>query len=135
MIRNYVIGTIVLIIIDTIWLLAVMNKSFSNMVYNIQGQPMSLNIPYALIVYILLGIGVTYFGINRVDKDAPLMSSLINGGLFGLICYGVFDFTNMTIFKNYDTTTALLDTAWGGILCTLTTYISYKIINLIDESY
>ena len=114
--KKYFVGFIILLIIDLAWLALFMGKRFGDMVKKIQGQEMLFNPIGAIVAYILLGIGVVHFGINRVDPRNPLTSSIINGGLFGLLCYGIFDFTNFAIFKNYELSTAIIDTLWGGIL-------------------
>lgn len=129
-IKNYFAGFLILLIIDLAWLMLFFGKKFGQMAYNIQGEAMTLKPVYGFIAYLLLGIGVTYFGINRVNKDEPIKSSIINGGLFGLVCYGIFDFTNLAIFKDYQLSTAIIDTLWGGFLCTVTTYLSHKFLVL-----
>jgi uncharacterized membrane protein len=105
-----------------------MGPKFGAMVNNIQGSTMVVNWMYGFVSYLLLGIGTTYFGTNRVDKNNALYSSIINGGLFGLVTYGIFDFTNLAIFKDYELVTAILDTLWGAFLCASTSYISHKIL-------
>jgi len=108
---------IILTIIDSIYLY--LTKSlFEKMVSQIQNSDIQIRLNGAIMVYILLTIGLYYFIIkeNRLPYEAVLL---------GLVIYGVFDFTNYAIFKNYDIYIGLLDTVWGGILCGLTTYIYY----------
>jgi uncharacterized membrane protein len=108
---------IILTIIDSVYLY--LTKSlFQKMVFQIQNSDMNIRLNSAVMVYLLITIGLYYFIIkeNRTIYEA---------GLLGLIIYGVFDFTNYTMFKNYDIYVGLMDTMWGGLLCTLTTYIYY----------
>lgn len=108
---------IILTIIDSIYLY--LTKSlFEKMVSQIQNSDIQIRLNGAIMVYILLTIGLYYFIIkeNRLPYEAVLL---------GLVIYGVFDFTNYAIFKNYDIYIGLIDTVWGGILCGLTTYIYY----------
>jgi uncharacterized membrane protein len=56
--------------------------------------------------------------------------SLQYGGLFGLILYGVYNFTNITIFSNYNIITALIDTIWGSFAYFITVYMSLLIFNV-----
>jgi len=132
-IKNYFVGSFILLILDLAWLTLFMNKKFGGMVFRIQGDGIKLNLMAGVVAYFLLGLGVTYFGINRVNPDDPFVSSMINGGLLGLVIYGVFDFTNMAIFKNYELGTALIDTLWGVFLCSTTTYLSHKFLLLLNE--
>jgi uncharacterized membrane protein len=108
---------IILTIIDSVYLY--LTKSlFQKMVFQIQNSDMNIRLNSAVMVYLLITIGLYYFIIkeNRTIYEA---------GLLGLIIYGVFDFTNYTMFKNYDIYVGLIDTMWGGLLCALTTYIYY----------
>ena len=126
--KKYLVGFIILLIIDLVWLMLFMGKRFEKMVFKIQGENMTLSPFAAIIAYILLGIGLVHFGIDLVDQNNPIKSSILNGGLFGLLCYGIFDFTNMTIFNNYELSTAIIDTIWGGFLFSITTYISHIVL-------
>ena len=126
--KKYLVGFIILLIIDLVWLMLFMGKRFGNMVFKIQGQEMKLNPIAALVSYVLLGIGLVHFGINRVDPNNPIMSSIVNGGLFGLLSYGIFDFTNLAIFSNYELSTAIIDTMWGGVLFSVATYFSHMML-------
>jgi uncharacterized membrane protein len=108
---------IILAVIDSIYLY--LTKSlFEKMVLQIQNSDMNIRLNSAIIVYLLITIGLYYFIIK--EKKSPYEAALL-----GLVIYGVFDFTNYAIFKNYDIYTGLIDTTWGGILCGLTTYIYY----------
>lgn len=108
---------IILTVIDSIYLY--LTKSlFEKMVLQIQNSEIQIRLSGAIMVYILITIGLYYFIIK--EKKSPYEAALL-----GLVIYGVFDFTNYAIFKNYDIYTGLIDTTWGGILCGLTTYIYY----------
>ena len=43
------------------------------------------------------------------------------------IIYGVYEFTNMSLFTNWYLLTAIIDTTWGAILFGLTTGLVYKL--------
>jgi len=82
---------------------------YNQTVSKIQGSKLALNIPAALITWFILSIGVNSF----VDLNANILSRFATGALLGGVVYGVFNGTNKAIFEDYDTTTALYDTAWG----------------------
>ncbi len=112
---------IILTIIDSIYLYLT-KSTFEKMVLQIQNSDLQIRLNSAIIVYVLITIGLYYFIIK--EKKSPYEAALL-----GLVIYGVFDFTNYAIFKNYDIYVGLMDTVWGGILCALTTHIYYKLIN------
>ena len=43
--------------------------------------------------------------------------------LLGISTYAIFEFTTMAIFKDWSYQMVIIDTLWGGILYSLTTYI------------
>jgi uncharacterized membrane protein len=45
------------------------------------------------------------------------------GGVFGLVVYGVLCTTNVSLFKDFSVSTAIVDTLWGGILYTVATFV------------
>jgi uncharacterized membrane protein len=75
-----------------------------------------MNFLGAIICYIFLIFGINYFIIKpkRSIQDAFLL---------GLVIYGVFETTNITLFSKWSWLTVIIDTLWGGILFALTAYI------------
>lgn len=123
MIKNILLIFIILLLIDLIWLYLIKDK-YAQQIVKIQNQEVVVNYNSALFVYVLLAIGLYYLSINKTD----IMTKVKLSALFGLITYGVYDFTNGAIFKEWDFKLAIMDTIWGSILCASTMYIYSKII-------
>jgi len=64
---------------------------------------------------------LNYFIISR---KKPLIDAFI----LGIVIYGVYETTNYAILQKWSLFAVILDTFWGGLLFTLTTYIAYKIL-------
>jgi uncharacterized membrane protein len=75
----------------------------------------------AAIVYLLLPLGIVLFALPRVDQANMVVSSLLWGGLFGLVVYGVYDMTNMATLENWPVRMVWVDICWGFFLCGVTT--------------
>jgi uncharacterized membrane protein len=75
----------------------------------------------AAIVYLLLPLGIVLFALPRVDPTNPVASSLMWGGLFGLVVYGVYDMTNMATLERWPVRMVWIDIGWGCFLCGVTT--------------
>ena len=112
---KFLVSAIVFVFLDYIYL-SLVSGYFSNQVKSVQGSPVKLNFLAAILCYIFLVFGINYFIIkpNRSIQDAFLM---------GLIIYGVYETTNMSLFSKWSWLTVIMDTLWGGILFALTTYI------------
>jgi uncharacterized membrane protein len=70
----------------------------------IQGSPLQVRYLAAIPVYLFLAYMVLE---TTSDKQAFL---------YGVSIYGVYDFTTLALFSDYDWKFAIADTLWGGIL-------------------
>ncbi len=119
--KNILLIFVILILIDLIWLNLIKDK-YAEQILKIQNQEMTINYLSALIVYALLAIGLYNVTKNEVDT----LSKVKTGALIGLVTYGVYDFTNGAIFKDWDFKLGIMDTIWGSILCGSTMYVYSK---------
>lgn len=121
------VSIIFLMILDFIWIF--LNKDlYAKVIKNIQNTKMSINIMGALVAYLLMIIGFVRFIVPNIPhKDMDFKNKLINafkyGALFGFVVYGIYNATNIAIFKNYSISIAFIDTLWGSFAYFATTYI------------
>ena len=120
---NYLICIIALIAIDAPYLYinsdlyaqktkAISNDKYTNRYYS------------ALIVYIALALGIVVLTVPHVRKDnwnVMIRDSILYGGVFGITAYATFDFTMHFMFKEWDLMVSVMDTLWGGLLCSFAT--------------
>ena len=103
------------------------NQLYRNKVKAISGEPKFTTRYYsALIVYLALALGILVLVLPRIRTDKTsnmLMDSIIYGGIFGLVSYATFDFTMHFMFAGWDLGVSIMDTLWGGVLCTLVAFI------------
>ena len=128
MLTHFLIVLVFFLILDAIWFKFSL-PSYQVIVQRIQGSPLELNFLAAAMAYLLLALGVTYLVLPRMVR-VNLMDALTYGGLFGLVTYGIFDFTNMALFKNWNLSISLIDMLWGIFNCTMVTYLSMYLIKL-----
>jgi len=117
LVKKIVISTIVLLVLDVIFLN--INKTlFENQVISIQRVIMQVNPTGAFFAYLFLVFAINYFIIlkNRPIEEAAIL---------GIVIYGVFESTNVAIFKKWSPSLAIMDTVWGGFLFALTAHITY----------
>jgi len=109
------VSAIVFIILDFVYL-NVIKGYFDNQIKSVQGSPIKINYLGAALCYILLIVGINYFIIKP-------RKSVSDAFLLGIIIYGVYETTNLALFKNWYILTVIIDTLWGGLLFASTTYI------------
>ncbi len=127
---NYIqlILCIVLVFIIDIPYLYLNADFFKKKTLQISGKGYPENRLYsALLVYIAIGLGIIVFVLPNIETKKTdierLHSSLVYGGLFGIISYSIFDFTNHFMFEKWDIFVSLMDAIWGGILCAMVSFI------------
>jgi len=114
----------ILLAVDGLYLNNIGITIFKKNVELIQKSPLELNMYGALLSYVCV-IGVLYYFI--ISQHKPVLDAF----LLGILLYGTFDMTNISMFKQYAWKTALIDTLWGGILFAFTTWATYAFLKLI----
>ena len=120
---DYIIPAFSMLALDSLYLSNIGGPLFAKMVNKIQKEDMKLNVFGAIGSYILLILVLYKFII--LEKKPPSDAFLL-----GFCIYGIFDLTNIAIFKNYQLIPSLVDTVWGGVLFYTVTWITYKIMKI-----
>jgi len=96
------------------------------------GDDLKINIYPAIVCYIIMIIGLVFVIITQLSRYGSLRSlsyqnklkyALRFGGVLGFVIYGVFNTTNLAIFKRYSIPLAIIDIVWGSLLYTIATYV------------
>lgn len=77
----------------------------------IQGGPLKVAPLAAIVVYIALAW--------LLIQQTSVLGAFLNGAAI----YAVYDFTNLTIFKDFSLAMAVFDTVWGGCLFAICHYV------------
>lgn len=109
------IGTVAFMVLDGVWLGLVMKGFYRDQlapIARLGSGGMEPNWPAALVVWALLGTGIAIFVIPR----APTVTlAAVYGALFGLVVYGVYDFTNYSTLRQWPLVLTFVDVAWGVV--------------------
>ena len=107
-------GAVAFMLLDGIWLGVVMKNFYRDQlapIVRLADGGIAPNWPAAFVVYILLGTGIALFVLPRAST-ASLAAAY--GALFGLVVYGVYDFTNYSTLRQWPFVVTLADLAWGA---------------------
>lgn len=117
---NYILTcVVVLLVLDYVWikhLSLMMNQDYEKTVVSIQNRGFSGRIA-GLLAYPLMAYSIMHFTDSNYNEAAKL----------GLVFYGIFNLTNLYMFKNWDYYTCLADTTWGTILFATTALFMDKV--------
>ncbi len=120
--------TMILTFIVDIPYLYVNYNFFKKKTMEISGKPYPNNRMYSVVlVYIAIALGLIVFVVPKIDTSKTLSirieDSLLYGGLFGVVSYSIFDFTNHFMFEGWDIYVSIMDAIWGGLLCAIVSFI------------
>lgn len=126
--NKLILSSILLLLLDFMWIGGYMGGEYKKMIRKIQGSDMQLQVIYAILSYTLMIIGLNVFVIPNINKDNLFNDSLKYGFLFGIILYGVYDFTIGAVLKDWNFKLAIMDVLWGGTVYFLATYLTFTIL-------
>lgn len=117
-------GLVLAILIDSIWMGAVAKNLYLKTFANIIAQPLIFPSQWlaAIMVWFLLVLGIVLFVLPGTIKKS-LGTAALHGTIFGLVLYGVYDFTNYAIFQYWPLHVVVIDVAWGCFLCCVLTIV------------
>ena len=106
-------------IIDIVYL-KIVSGSYNSAIKKIQGSPLRIKGGFALITYLIMTLALYYF---IISKGGNYLDAVV----LGVSLYGIFNFTNMAILKDWPISLAITDTMWGGVLFLLTIMVYQKL--------
>lgn len=130
----YLIALLCFGVLDAFWLGLVApkfyNEQFGNLALRDSQGKMAFRIWPALGAYLLLALGLTFFITPFFAGNPALIKLFFIGSIFGLVVYGVYDFTNMATLTAWPIKLLVIDILWGmtayGISSVVTFLISRR---------
>lgn len=108
--NKFLLALILIPLVDAPWLY--LTSPYVIPIYEkIQGGPLKVAPVAAVAVYVALAW--------LLIQQTSVMGAFLNGAAI----YAVYDFTNLTIFKDFSLSMAVADTLWGGCLFAISYYV------------
>lgn len=118
-----IIFAVVMIIIDVPWIKFVMSKLYKN-IFKIK-----LSVIPAILAYLSMIIVYPFIISKFKSRDEQIKIAFV----LGLAIFGCYGFTLAAVYPKYPIRNAIAETAWGAILYSITCFISYHIIKLLER--
>ena len=100
-----------------------MVSKYNVMIQKIQGSKLNVNFIFMILTYFLMIMGLNLFVLSNINPGTKsIYDSLRYGFLFGIVLFGIYDFTAASVFDNWDISLAMYDILWGGVLYFLSSY-------------
>lgn len=124
MLKSFIITLIVFLGIDFVWLGIVARNFYKK---ELASFSTTLSLPAAFLTYVLIAAGIVLFVLPKASGD--IIKALLWGAVFGLIAYGIYDFTNLATLKGWSIKMLVVDTLWGVFVCGITSLLATLILN------
>ena len=122
--KHRVLSTLTLLILDGLWINFYMKDKYNKMIKNIQNSDIQVNKVFAVASYTLMVVGLNLFVLPRLDvNNINIKDCLLYGFTFGIVLYGVYDFTIAAVLKKWDIDLAYIDVLWGGFVYFAASYV------------
>jgi len=110
----YLITALTFLVIDAIMLTLVMKPLFTRHLGDaMRDSPM---IAPAGLFYLVYVAGLVFLVSVPALRDADPARAALHGAIIGAMAYGTYEFTSMSIMKNWSWSMVAVDTTWGAIL-------------------
>ena len=122
--KHRVLSTLTLLILDGLWINFFMKDKYNKMIKNIQNSDIQVNKVFAVASYTLMVVGLNLFVLPRLNvNNINIKDCLLYGFTFGIVLYGVYDFTIAAVLKEWDIKLAYIDIIWGGFVYFAASYV------------
>jgi uncharacterized membrane protein len=123
---------LIMLALDALWIGVIAKNIYRSQLEGI----MSADIRWlqGVLVYLILAGSVTYFAVAPALIKNEWQNAILNGAILGFSTYAVFDFTNMSLMRNWPLLISLLDIAWGTSLCGAVALAGYFISSMFKSS-
>ena len=102
------------VLIDLVWLMWVARSTYvAEMGTLLRKEP---QLPAAIAFYLLYAAGLMFFAVVPGLKSGSALQALFLGAALGLVAYGTYDLTNLSVVEGFNLRIALIDLLWGTFL-------------------
>jgi len=118
-------ATICYLFLDVLWLSFTSNHIYLTelrSILRLSGNTLDPRWPAVFITYFLIISGILIFAVPKAKGNVLL--GFLWGAFFGLLSYGIYDFTNLSTLSAWTLKITLIDVLWGITNCGLTTAIT-----------
>ena len=123
--KLYAVALPAFLVLDLIWL-GVVARSFyqGQMGHLMRAQ---VNWVAAIAFYLLFVAGIVVLAVWPAIERQSFTYALALGTLLGLVTYAAYDLTNLATLEGFPLTVALIDLAWGTVLCATVSAVTYRV--------
>jgi uncharacterized membrane protein len=121
--KLYAVAFVTFLVVDLIWLGVVARAFYQNHM----GHLMRANVNWAAAIafYAIFVCGIVVLVVWPAIERQSLGRALLYGVIFGLVTYAAYDLTNLATLEGFPMKVAIVDLAWGMVLCATISSITF----------
>lgn len=121
----YVTAAVAFGLLDALWLRWAGPNLYRPLIGEVLAD--SFRIVPAVVFYVLYIAGMVWFAV-RPGLAQGVPYGVLNGALFGAICYATYDLTNQATLKVWSTQMTVIDIAWGASATALASGVAVYVV-------
>jgi uncharacterized membrane protein len=124
----YVVTAGVFLGADYIWLNRAMAFYRNSLGDLLAEQP---NLVAATALYLIYFVGIVVFTVMPAIRDDGWVSSLLLGGLLGLVAFATYDLTNLATLRRWPLLVSVVDIVWGTFVTAMASLAGFVAIKVL----
>ncbi len=106
-----IVTAVVFLGLDAIWLKAFIGPFFRQRIGHLMREDPLLGVAGGF--YFIYALGIVWFAVIPAMNAGEVAPALINAAFLGLLGYGTYEATSMSIMKDWKWSMFIIDIAWG----------------------
>lgn len=119
--KKIIIAAATMLVLDGVWLGLVAPRFYYENLKHLTRGVGKIDVHYgsAAAVYIFMLVAFLVF-LSPLVAQSAWGETLIKSFIFGVLIYGIYDFTNMATLRDWPVFLSFVDMVWGGVLFLIT---------------
>ncbi|MBM3207784.1 MAG: DUF2177 family protein [Chlamydiae bacterium] len=124
-IKLYVVSLFIFLTINLCWIGIIAKNIYAQQIGFLMADKIRWGAVF--VFYALYILGLVFFAIMPAFKQNSWNIALLNGSLFGLVCYATYDLTNLATLKGWPLKIVIYDLIWGSIISAFVSLLTFWI--------
>lgn len=120
--KLYCVALVIFLALDALWLGVIAKSLYQKELAHLMGP---VRFSAAALFYLIYLFGMIYFCLAPAIEIHSATKALVNGALFGFICYATYDLTNFATLKGWPLKIVIYDLSWGTFITGFSSFATY----------
>ncbi len=123
-----IVTAVVFLGLDAIWLKAFIGPFFRQRIGHLMREDPLLGVAGGF--YFIYALGIVWFAVIPAMNAGEVAPALINAAFLGLLGYGTYEATSMSIMKDWKWSMFIIDIAWGVFVSVIAAAAGFYAVGL-----